>query len=131
MEPGAARTGARSLHRGRIAFGVGLMLAPRTLAGSWVGERNITEGATVLARALGARDALMGALALHTLDNEQVAPRYLASMAAVDAVDAVAALAVLSYLPRARGLFGVALAGSSAVSGVMFARALKSAAASS
>ena len=119
------RDGARALHAGRIAFGVGLMLAPRLTAGAWIGARNITPGVTVLARALGARDALMGALALHTLDHEQVGPRYLASMAAVDAVDAAAALAVLPHLPRGRGTLGVLVAGGSAAAGVALSQALK------
>ena len=84
----------------------------------------MTPGATVLARALGARDALLGGLALHTLDDERVGPRYLASIAAVDAVDALAALAVIRHLPRGRGLMGVLVAGSSAVAGVALSRAL-------
>jgi hypothetical protein len=121
MDP---REAARALHTGRIAFGIGLVLAPRLVAGSWVGADNVPGGATVLARALGARDALMGALALHTLDNEQVAPRYLASMAAVDAVDAAAALVAMRHLPRGRGVLGVMVAGGSAAMGVALSRAL-------
>src|SRR5687768_4733123 len=97
MDP---RDGARVLHAGRIAVGLGLVVAPRLAATAWLGERNLPPGATVLARALGVRDALLGALALHTLDNEQVGPRYLAANAVADAVDAAAALAVLPHLPR-------------------------------
>ena len=122
MDP---RDAARALHTGRIAIGAGLMLAPRLAAGGWIGARNVTPGATVLARALGARDALLGGLALHTLDDERVGPRYLASIAAVDAVDALAALAVLRHLPRGRGLMGLAVAGGSAAAGVALAQALK------
>ena len=122
MQP---RDAARALHTGRIAIGAGLMLAPRLAAGGWIGSRNVTPGVTVLARGFGARDALLGALALHTLDNEQVAPRYLAATAAVDAVDALAALAVLRHLPRGRGLMGVAVAGGAAAAGIALSQALK------
>ena len=119
------RDAARALHVGRIAIGTAMLVAPRLAAGGWIGARNVNPAATVLVRGFGARDAVLGALALHTLDNEQVGPRYLAATAAVDAVDAVAAVAVLSHLPRGRGLMGLAVAGGAAAGGAALSRALK------
>jgi hypothetical protein len=87
------KTAARAIAAGRIAFGVASMAAPRLTAGVWVGRDGTSDGATVLTRALGARDALLGLMALHTLDRPDVARRWQASLAACDAVDGLATLA--------------------------------------
>jgi hypothetical protein len=86
------REAARALAFGRIAFGVGAIVAPRLMAGAWVGGDGRTDGATVLTRALGARDVLLGFMALHTLDHPPVAARWQASLAGCDAVDGLASL---------------------------------------
>ena len=95
-----ARAAARALAAGRIVLGA------------------------ALARALGVRDVLLGAMVLHTVDHPEVAPRWLAATAACDAVDFAAGAAVRSELPRVRGALGMAVAGGAAVAGAGLSRAL-------
>jgi hypothetical protein len=53
---------ARGLAVNRIAYGVGLVLAPSLYARSWVGSDAAGKDTTkLLARALGARDLALGA----------------------------------------------------------------------
>jgi hypothetical protein len=53
---------ARGLAVNRITFGVGMVLAPGLYARAWVGADAAGEDTTkVLARALGARDLVLGA----------------------------------------------------------------------
>jgi len=105
---------ARLIAAGRIAIGVGLLLAPRLVTRPWIGADAGRPGAKVLARAMGARDVVIGAIALHTLSNPQVAPRWQKAGAAVDAVDLAATLAARRELPRG----GVALVVTMATFGV-------------
>jgi hypothetical protein len=63
---------------------------------------------------MGARDVVIGAIALHTLGNPQVAPRWQKAGAAVDGVDLAATLAARRELPRG----GVALVVTMATFGV-------------
>ncbi|HEV3000386.1 MAG TPA: hypothetical protein VGW75_06575 [Solirubrobacteraceae bacterium] len=117
------RDAARALALGRIAIGAACAVAPRTAGALWIGADARRPGTTVFARALGARDVLLGAMVLHTVDHPEVAPRWLAATAACDAVDCASALAVRDDLPPARGAFGIALAGGAAVAGLALSRA--------
>jgi hypothetical protein len=90
---------ARILNTGRIAIGLGLVIAPRLAARAWIGAEADGPGTQAVARAHGIRDALLGAIALHTLDSPQVAPRYQATLAICDAVDLGATLAARRSLP--------------------------------
>ena len=72
---------ARALNIGRIALGLSLVLAPRRTGRVWIGADADRPGTGVVLRAHGIRDALLGALALHTLDAPQVGPRYQATLA--------------------------------------------------
>ena len=97
-----ARDLARVFAAGRIAIGAGLLLAPRLTLGMWIG-RPAADGATApVARALGVREVVLGAMALHTLDRPQVAARWLRALAACDAVDLAATVAARRSLPRPR-----------------------------
>ena len=120
------RTAVRVLAAGRIAIGAACVVAPRTAGATWIGADARRSGTTVFARALGARDVLLGAMLLHTVDSAEVAPRWLSATAACDAVDFAAAAAVRDELPRARGAFGMALAGGGAAAGFALSRALAS-----
>jgi len=94
-----ARDLARALAAGRIAIGAGLLVAPRLSLGMWIG-RSAADGATApVARALGVREVVLGAMALHTLDRPQVAARWLRALAACDAVDLAATVAARRSLP--------------------------------
>ncbi|HVL30956.1 MAG TPA: hypothetical protein VM299_01865 [Solirubrobacteraceae bacterium] len=95
---------ARALNIGRIALGTCLVLAPRRTARAWLGRDADRPGTAVVARAHGVRDAVVGAIALHTLDSEQVGPRCQRVLAICDAVDFGATLAARRQLPRSASL---------------------------
>jgi len=95
---------ARLINAGRIGLGLALVLAPRRMGRGWIGASAQAPGVTAMARALGIRDAVLGAIALHTIDNPQVGPRWQRTLALVDGVDLVATLGARRGLPR----FGVA-----------------------
>jgi hypothetical protein len=118
------RDAARALAYGRIAIGAACVIAPRFAGSVWIGEDARRPGTTVFARALGARDVLLGAMILHTVDRPDVGPRWLSATAACDAVDFTAAAAVRDELPGARGAAGMALAGGAAIAGAALSRAV-------
>jgi hypothetical protein len=109
---------ARGLALNRISFGAGLILAPGLYARTWVGGDAAREDATkVLARALGARDLVLGAgglLALREGDTER-ARRWFAAQGVTDAVDLVATLAARGIPLPARLFAAVMAAGSTAI----------------
>ncbi|HWC28239.1 MAG TPA: hypothetical protein VG474_16735 [Solirubrobacteraceae bacterium] len=101
---------ARVLAAGRIAIGAALLAAPRLSLGMWIGRDAAGRALAPPGRALGAREVLLGAMLLHTLDRPEVGRRWLRAVAACDGVDAAASLAAARALPpRGRG-FIVALA---------------------
>ena len=105
---------ARLIAAGRIAIGAGLLIAPRLATRPWIGKDAARPGTRVIARAMGARDLVIGAIALHTLGHPQVGPRWQKAGAAVDGVDLAATLAARRELPRG----GVALVVTMATIGV-------------
>jgi hypothetical protein len=105
----ASRDVVRALAFGRIALGVALLLRPR-VASVWVGPVGASSGVSVLARALGIRDALLGGMLLHVLDNPQVARRWVTACGVCDVVDGAAAAAVRDDLPPVRGRLGALFA---------------------
>jgi hypothetical protein len=92
----------------RLLLGAGLILAPRLVARTWVGEAGRAGPVAPLARALGARDL---AIALGTLAN-RTSPRaardWLLAGVLSDATDAVATLLSYRHLPRRRRLVAAA-----------------------
>jgi hypothetical protein len=118
----SARTVARALGAGRVAFGAAMLVAPRAVGRAWVGDDGERPGATALVRALGVRDLVLGLLALHTLDHPQVGPRCQRTLAACDAVDLLATLAVRDRLP-ASAVAGAALVAGGAAAGGLYAGA--------
>jgi hypothetical protein len=91
---------ARAVNIGRVGLGVALVLAPRLAAVGWLGEEAARPATGAVLRAHGSRDAVIGAIALHTLDDPKVAARCLRTAAIVDVVDLVATLAARRALPR-------------------------------
>jgi len=109
-----ARELARVFAAGRIAIGAALLVAPRLSLGIWIG-RDAAAGATApVARALGVREVVLGAMALHTLDRPQVAARWLRALAACDAVDLAATIAAGRSLPVYGRVLIAAMAGTGA-----------------
>ena len=96
-----AREVARGYGAGRVALGAGLLVAPRLLGRPWLGRTATEPAGQVVLRALGARDLIIGAIALHTVDHPDVGPRWQRTCAAADAVDALATLVARRSLPPA------------------------------
>jgi hypothetical protein len=115
---------ARALNVGRIVLGLSLVVAPRRTARAWIGPDADRPGTAVVARAHGIRDGLLGAIALHTLDNPQVAPRYQATLAVCDAVDLGATLAARRSLPWTGTVLVSAMAATGVVGQLWVARRL-------
>ena len=105
---------ARANGYGRIALGLGLILAPRAATRAWLGDDADRPGANALARMLGARDVVLGFLTVHTAARPGVGARTLATVALVDAVDAAAVGSVRDRLPSAGAAGVIALAAGSA-----------------
>ena len=120
----AARDLARLIGAGRIGAGVALLVAPRLVGRLIAGADAATPAASVLARALGVRDAVIGAMALHTLGRPEVAQRWQATCALVDAGDLAATLAVRRHVPRGSVAMMVAIAGGTALVEAWIAREL-------
>lgn len=118
-----ARDVARAYGAGRVVLGAGLLVAPGLLGGPWLGRTASEPAGQVALRALGARDLIIGGIALHTVDHAEVGPRWQRTCAAADAVDAVATLLALRSLPPGATLVA-ALAAGGAATGVGVGRAL-------
>jgi hypothetical protein len=113
------RDAVRLLAFGRIALGASLLIAPRRVGALSIGPDADSGPVSVFSRALGARDALLGGMALHTVDTPQVAQRWVRACGAMDAVDFAAALAAPGLPPSRRLLFGVLAGGSAVAHGVL------------
>jgi hypothetical protein len=114
---------ARGLATGRIAIGLGLFLAPRRLARTWLGDEADGRFVPAVVRGVGARDVAVGVGTLVTLRDGEPTPdavRWLEAGIVGDLGDAVGTL--LTGRPdRDRGLI-LAIAGGAAVAGA-FVRA--------
>ena len=116
---------------GRVAIGLGLVVAPGALGRGWVGDAADDAGGQVALRALGIRDALLGFMAFHVADatDPLVAARWSAAIAICDTVDGGATLAAAgSHTVPARAQAITALAFGTAATGFAIASALRSAA---
>jgi hypothetical protein len=108
---------ARAYGAGRVAIGAVALLAPRTIGRVWLGAAADTPAGGVAMRALGVRDVVLGAIALHTLDNPEVGPRWQRTCAAVDAVDCAATAAARDALPSVGSALVTAIAAAGAATG--------------
>ncbi len=112
------RAVARMTAAGRVAVGVALLVAPGLVAGSWAGADCRRPGAKVLARALGARDLVLGLGVLAALERgDEHAATWVQAGAFADATDAAATALALRHLPRVSGLGVLAIAAGSAATG--------------
>jgi hypothetical protein len=120
-----ARSGARALAIGRMAFGGALFAAPKRMGASWLGGHSERPAVQALVRTIGARDFVLGMIALHTVDHPEVGPRWQRTCAVIDSIDLFAYGAAGSDLPVA-GLIGTTLlAGGAAAAGFYYSHALK------
>jgi hypothetical protein len=120
---GWALGAGRAIAAGRIAAGLGMLLAPRAIARAWVGD--LGPGGEALTRAVGIRDLVMGGIVLHTVDHPQIGPRWVATCAIADAVDGAASVAARRALPSTGAVAIPAVAASAAIVGVAASAALR------
>jgi hypothetical protein len=106
----SARDVARVLAAGRVAIGAVLLAAPQRSLGVWLGRRTADRAVAPVGRALGAREVVLGAMLLHTLDRPPIAVRWLRTLAACDAVDLGATVVAGRALPPAGRVLIVAMA---------------------
>jgi hypothetical protein len=117
-----ARDVARVLAFGRIAIGAGLLAAPRLTTSMWLGRDAASPAVAPLGRALGVREVVLGAMALHVLDRPEVAQRWLRALSACDVVDLAATVATRRALP-APGVMLVGALASAGAAGQLWAAA--------
>ena len=109
---------------GRIVLGAALTFSPRRAAAGWIGDPAADPRTSVIARALGIRDAVLGLGVLASLREREAAQRWLLACVAADVVDFAATVAVRDDLPPL-GRVGVPLvAGGSAAAGAALIAAL-------
>jgi hypothetical protein len=109
---------ARMTAAGRISVGAGLLLNPRLSMRTWIGRDSDLASAQVITRALGARDLVLGAGTLASLDAGQGAERWLQASLAADATDLLATIAHRRELPRGGRELVIAVAATAVTLGV-------------
>jgi hypothetical protein len=95
----------------RVAFGVAFIAKPMLMDRAWIGKQARVPGAQLLARAVGARDLVVGLGGLQAVARDDGSARpWLAAGAICDAVDFGATWAAGRTIPRQarRGVLGVA-----------------------
>jgi hypothetical protein len=108
---------------GRVAFGAGMLLAPRRVAHGWIGDDIERPPVALLVRAVGARDIVLGSGALLALASGQPARTWLQAGLAADLADTAITAAALRSLPRQGALATMALTiGAAAVGSRLSAR---------
>jgi hypothetical protein len=90
---GHAQTAARMIAAGRVLIGAVMFATPDLVAAPWVGDDARSDGTRVVVRALGARDAVLGAGTLAAAGDAAQLRRWLLAASASDAADFVATLA--------------------------------------
>jgi hypothetical protein len=106
------------LNAGRIALGALLIARPEMATAMWVGRDGARPGGRVLARALGARDAALGAGTLAALRARQPITGWVAGGLLADTTDLLATHAARARLPRGAAALIYALAGGALVAGL-------------
>ena len=124
MSRSRALLGARALGLGRVAIGAMLLVAPARAGRPWLGDVADAPGGVVALRALGIRDLILGAIALHTADHPQVGPRWQRTLAIADGVDFAATLAARSSLPARGSALVLAMAAAGSIGSVVLGHAL-------
>jgi hypothetical protein len=119
-----ARQAATGLSYARVAFGLGLLLAPRPMAAGWSGGAAVQGGGRVLAVALGARELALGLGTLRALQSGGPARDWLLAGALADGSDLAGSLVLRRSLPVTGWLGVSALAANGAAISLWAAREL-------
>src|SRR3954470_19981993 len=107
-----SRAVGKAIGAGRLLFGVGMMAAPKLVMAKWVGDEEIERPPMdMITRSLGAREILLGFIALHVADRKGVNKRTLQSMAFLDATDLAVTGLHRQSLPKVALPMMVAVAG--------------------
>src|SRR5918992_1783704 len=110
---------------GRFVFGVAFIAKPMLMERAWIGKQARVPGAQLLARAVGARDLVLGLGGLQAVTREDGSARpWLAAAAIWDAVDFGATWAARRGIPRQARSGVLAIAGVSAVMSALAAAGL-------
>ena len=107
-----------SLNAGRVVLGAGLIARPQMATSMWVGRDGERPGGQVLARALGARDAALGAGTLAALSRGHPVLLWVLGGLVCDATDLLATHAARDRLPRSAAPLIYVLAGGALVAGL-------------
>jgi hypothetical protein len=116
------KTVAQALSWTRIGLGLAFVAAPGPLVRFWTATERPGPETDMMARGLGARDALIGAGGLLALRRGQPAACWLAAGAVADAADAALTLGMLARQPKAPRLALVGVTISSALAFAWMAR---------
>jgi hypothetical protein len=101
-----------SISVGRFLFGVAFIARPKLMERAWIGKQARLPGAQLLARAVGARDLVLGLGGLQALSRDDGSARpWLAAAGICDAVDFGATLAAGRGIPRQARTGVLAIAG--------------------
>lgn len=112
------------LGAGRVLVGLALLLAPRRAGGAWIGSVAGAAAVPVVVRALGARDAAIGGGLILAATIEDPVRLWLLAGAFSDLVDMLATYGAGNRLDARSRAGTVAVAGASAVVGVVLALAV-------
>jgi len=104
---------------GRAAIGVLAVADPRRMLEPWIGDDADRTTNKVLGRALGARDLVIAAGTLQSVNDPDRLRPWLAAATLADCVDFAATAASGSDLPLRGRVFVMALAGSAAAMGAI------------
>lgn len=97
---------------GRFVFGVAFIVEPKLMDRAWIGKQARLPGAQLLARAVGARDLVLGLGGLQSLARADGSARpWLAAASVCDTVDLGATLAAGRGIPRQARSGVLAIAG--------------------
>ena len=113
--PSPARFAAIAVLGLRLAYGAGLIAAPRRLAERWLGPASSTAPVQVPLRGLGARELVIHGFALAAALQGRALRPYLAASIAGDLADVLATVAGRDGLPDGSARATVAVAGGSAL----------------
>ena len=109
----------------RLGIGAGLVIAPGFAGRVWVGPHADGPGAMVFARAIGARDMLLGARTLQSLRDATPVKHWLKLGFVADAADAAATALAFRNLTPARKVAMPLIAGAVAALGYLASEALE------
>ena len=106
----------------RAAVGAGFLTLPRTTAAAWVGDTTAAQpGVDILARALGARELILGTGLMLALVRGRPVKGWLMAGVAADVADAAVSVAAREEIPRAKMITVATVAVFSAAAGAHLA----------